>query len=123
MMNMNKLNSLPEILLLIPVLFYWYSTAYLLNPVAIILTAILIYQIIYRNAVIGIIIPGLIIAACLFMILALMSELSEFPNFNADAKQMLTVGLTLFLSTIGICVWMLFKYVRIHQQAQNGYSI
>ncbi|WP_170309908.1 hypothetical protein [Seonamhaeicola maritimus] len=39
---------LPEYFLLASVIFYWWQTI-ILNPIAIVLTSILIFQIIYKN--------------------------------------------------------------------------
>lgn len=102
----------PEYLLVLAVLFYWMSSAVVFNPVAIILFSILILQIIFKNPIVGLIIPIMLIIICLYMLLALFSEFNEFPVFDADAKQLLFVGLTYFLSTIIVSGIMLFKYLK-----------
>ncbi len=102
--------DLPEYLLIAAVLFYWSSTALILNPIAIVLMGILIFQLIFKNKIIGIMIPFLLILICLFMLLALLSEFNELPTFNDEAKQLLFVGLSYFISTIIISVVMLYKY-------------
>ena len=101
---------LPEYLLLASVLLFWYSTT-LLNPIAIVLTGILILQILFKNRVLGLIIPTILTLASLYMILALISEVNEFPTFNTEAKAMLFVGLFIFLSIIGVSTLMFFKYL------------
>lgn len=105
-----RLLSLPEYLLIAAVIFYWVSTALVLNPVAIGLLVILILQLFLKNRIIGIVVPGLLIMASFYMLLALMSELNEFPVFNADARKLLLVGLSFFVSTILVSGVMLFKY-------------
>ena len=105
-----RTRNLPEYLLIAAVLFYWVSTAFLLNPVAIGLLAVLVLQLFLKSRVIGIVIPGLLILASFYMLLAMMSELSEFPAFNADARKLLVVGLSFFLSTMVISGWMIYKY-------------
>lgn len=111
---MKKINlwNIPEYLLLLAVLYYWLLTYNLFNWVAIALVAVLVYQIIYKNKVLGIIIPTILILACCFMVLALFSELREFPTFNADAKELLFVGLFYFITTLVVSGFMCFKYMK-----------
>lgn len=111
MKNLKNFSLLiPEFLLVLAVLFYWISTANLLNPFAIVLLMTLVGQIIFKNRVVGLIIPSLLILSSLYMLLALMSEFNEFPTFNYEAKRLLFVGLTFFISTIVVSASMIFKY-------------
>ncbi|MCB0736389.1 MAG: hypothetical protein KDC92_02665 [Bacteroidetes bacterium] len=107
----SHLFSLPEYLLLIAVLFYWVSTAIILNPVAIVLAGILVFQLFTKNRIVGIVIPSILILISLYMLLALFSEFNEFETINAQALKLLAMGLTLFLGTITASVSMLYKYV------------
>jgi maltodextrin utilization protein YvdJ len=110
----NKIVALlPESLLIGSVLFYWISTANLLNPVAIVLILVLGLQMIFKNRVVGLAIPIVLILASLFMVLALISELNEFPNFNADAQKMLLVGSAWLTATLFVSGLMLFKYATL----------
>lgn len=106
----NTLKLLPEYLLIVAVVFYWISTANVINPYAIILISGLILQIVFKNKTIGIIIPSLLIAFSLLLIFALFSELSEFPTFNREAKKLLFIGLAFFMITIFFSVIMIVKY-------------
>lgn len=111
MKNLKKITLLiPEFLLVLAVLFYWVSTANLLNPFAIVLLLALIGQMIFKNKVVGLIIPSFLILASLFLLLALMSEFNEFPTFSYEAKRLLFVGLTFFISTIVVSGIMIYKY-------------
>lgn len=76
--SISFLSNLVEYLLIIAVLFYWNGTSNLLNPVAIGLLVVLIFQIIFKNKVIGIIIPSVLMLLSMYMILALLSEVNEF---------------------------------------------
>lgn len=105
--------SLPEYLLIAAVIFYWTSAGLIINPIAIILIAGLILQIIYKNQIVGIIIPCLLILICFYMLLALMSEFNEFPTFNSEAKTLLFVGLSYFISTMVVSGIMIYKYAII----------
>lgn len=104
--------KLPEYLLIAAVLFYWMSAGLIINPIAIGLIALLVFQIIFKNKVIGLMIPSLLILTCLYMLLALMSEFNEFPSFNAEAKTLLFVGLAFFISTMAVSLLMIYKYLR-----------
>ncbi|MCT4590368.1 MAG: hypothetical protein N4A71_21245 [Carboxylicivirga sp.] len=113
MQNLKRISLLlPEYLLIVAVVFYWLSASVVLNPVAIALGIILILQIIFKNRIVGTIIPVVLIMACLYMLLALASEVSEFPSFNYEAARLLFVGLAFFLSTMLVSGIMLYKYNR-----------
>lgn len=102
--------SLPEYLLIAAVLFYWMSAGRVINYIAIGLLIAIILQMIFKNKVVGIAIPCLLILTCLYMLLALISEVSEFPSFNSDAQTLLFIGLFYFLTTIFFSAIMLYKY-------------
>ena len=102
--------SLPEYLLVAAVLFYWMSAGLVVNYIAIGLITALVLQMIFKNKVVGIAIPLLLILTCLYMLLALISEFSEFPSFNSEAKTLLFVGLGYFLTTMLVSVIMIYKY-------------
>jgi hypothetical protein len=105
--------NLPEYLLVAAVIFYWASSGMIINPIAIGLITVLMLQIIFKNRIVGVLIPGLLIMTGLYMLMALMSEFNEFPTFNSDAKKLLFVGLSYFVSTIAISGIMLYKYIAI----------
>ncbi|MEN8886692.1 MAG: hypothetical protein ABF246_09905 [Winogradskyella sp.] len=104
--------QLPEYILIVAVLFYWSSSNLILNPIAIALLILLIFQIFTKNKVIGLILPTVLILASCYMLLAVISEFNEFPAFNSDAKLLLFVGLSFFLSTIIVASVMLYKYLK-----------
>jgi hypothetical protein len=87
---------LPEIYLLLAVVYCWILTANLLNPFAIVLIGLLVFQLYTRNKVTGISIASILIILSFFMLFALMSELNEFPVFNSNAKLLAVVGFSFF---------------------------
>lgn len=103
--------QLPEYAMVLAVLFYWYSTSLLLNPVAIVLMLVLLLQLVINNRIIGIIIPSLVAPACCILFLALLSEFHEFPTFTYDAGLLLFVGLAFIGTTALACLGMFYKYV------------
>jgi len=103
---------LPEYILLIAVIVFWISTKTILNPFAIGLVLIITFQIIYKNKIIGIVIPSILILISLYMLLALLSEFNEFPTFSYEAKKLLFVGLSIFVGTILIALLMVYNTVK-----------
>ena len=112
--------QLPEYLLIAAVLFYWFSTGLAVNYIAIGLIIVLILQIIFKNRIVGIIIPSILVMICLYMLLALMSEFKEFLTFSSDAKELLFVGLSYFISTIIISGVMIYKYAIFEELNANN---
>jgi energy-coupling factor transporter transmembrane protein EcfT len=111
MKNLKKISlQLPEYLLITALMFYWVSAGMWINPIAIGLIFALILQIVFKNRIIGIIIPSLLILTSFFLLLALISEFNEFPYFTSDAKKLLFVGLSYFISTLLISGIMIYKY-------------
>ena len=108
----SRLWNIPEYLLLLAVLLYWLPTSNPFNLVAITLVTVLVFQIIYKNKILGIIISSILILICCYMYLALFSELREFPTFDADAKQLFFVGVSIFTGILVVAGFMFFKYVR-----------
>ena len=93
------------------------------NYIAIGLIIVLILQIIFKNQIIGIIIPSMLVMICLYMFLALISEFNEFPTFSSDAKELLFVGLSYFISTIIVSGIMIYKYAIFEELNANNISI
>ena len=123
---MQKLKQLrkwiPELYLLASAVFYWISTSTLLNPFAIFLVAVLLALFTWKMKTLGVIVSLLFLILSLYMILALLSELSEFPIFNTDAKVMLGVGgawlgLSITLAFVMLTKW--GKYQSFSSAAVN----
>lgn len=112
--------KLPEYLLIVAVIFYWGSAGRAFNPIAIALVIVLILQIIYKNRVIGLLIPGFLILSCLYMLMALLSEFNEFNTFNTAAKKLLFVGLTYFISTMIVAGIMIYNYSTTKNRPQGA---
>ncbi|WP_323788629.1 hypothetical protein [Psychroserpens sp.] len=112
--------SLPEYLLIAAVLFYWMSAGQPINYIAIGLIIAIVLQIIFKNKMVGIAIPFLLIITSLYMILALISEVREFPSFNAEAKTLLLFGLTYFLTTMLVSVIMIYKYAILPSKQRSS---
>jgi len=101
---------LPELFLIGSVVFYWGSAGWGLNPIGIGLLLVLGFQLIFKNRIVGLILPVLLTLICLYMILALISEFNEFESINHEARQLIFIGLTYFITTIAVSGFMFFKY-------------
>lgn len=103
---MNKLKhilkALPEYYLLALALIYAYSPSLDISPIALILVAIFLLQLIFKNNISGIIIGVVFFLINFYMIFALIDEFSEFPAFDLKAKSLLFGGLAI----IGINLYM-----------------
>jgi VIT1/CCC1 family predicted Fe2+/Mn2+ transporter len=109
-----KLKSqIPELFLIASVLYYWVLTANLFNPYAIGLLAILIYQIISKKSTLGLIISVIVICLTLFMVLALISELSEFNTATENFNNLLLFGSLYLGLTLVMSAFMFFKYLKL----------
>lgn len=113
---MNKFKEIlfksPEYLLIAVAVFYWGSAGAIVNPVAIGLVLILIFQLIFKNRILGLIIPGLLIIISLYVTMALLSELSDFASFNAQAGKLLSVGALFIAVVVSGCALMIHKYLN-----------
>lgn len=112
-MNISKLKPLiPELFLIVSIVYYWVLTANLFNPFAIGLLAILGYQIVTKKSTLGLVISVAVIVLTLFLVLAMLSELSEFQVANQNYKNLLIFG-TLYLGTnLVLGGTMLIKYLK-----------
>jgi hypothetical protein len=109
---------IPEIYFVIAILYYWSLTAAAVNWIAIIGLIVILFLIVTKNKITGIITSSLIIAANLFLFLALFSELSEFTSFNSDAKKLLFIGALFLGLNLLVSVLMLLKYAGIKNKNQ-----
>ena len=113
-MKIRKLKTfVPEFFLIASVLYYWTLTSNLLNPFAIGLLAILVYQIVSNKSSLGLIISAIVIVLSLFLVLALISELSEFEVINQNYKNLIIFG-SLYLGLNLIMAGLMFaKYLKL----------
>jgi len=82
----------PEFLFLLSVLFYWFSTSIILNPLAIVLFVIGIIMSLKTSRPLAVMIGFFFLMLNAYLILALISEFREFPELDGDALLMLGVG-------------------------------
>lgn len=101
------LNTLPELYILISIVFYWISST-VLNPLAIILLGLALYLIYSKNKYLGLGLGIVIMFLSLFLSLAI---LSDIVNEKSTSK-MITIGFTYIILNLFFSVWMLTKYSK-----------
>lgn len=89
---LQKIKENPEVLFILSVLFYWVSTSYFLNPVAIVLMILGLIMMLKKIKTLAVILGVLYLIINGYMVLALMSEFREFPDIDSQALLMLGVG-------------------------------
>ncbi len=113
-MKKNLLNF-PEVLILL-LSIYWFAENYFsskyFNIVAFAIFLIALYQLIFKNKIIGVFLATIIASISLYMILAVISEYNEFPYKNSKAITLLSVGLSFCLVGILSSMLMFLKYFR-----------
>lgn len=113
-MNIKSIKShIPELFLIASVIYYWILTSNLLNPFAIGLLAILTYQVINKKATLGLFISAIVILLTLFMVLAMISELSEFEVVDQNYKNLIIFGSLYLGFTLIMAGFMFFKYLKL----------
>ena len=99
------------------------DTSTLLNPVAIVLLLVLLFQIIFKKTASGLIIGSIFLLLNLYMVLALISELSEFDVVNQGFINLLTFGSIFLGLNIIVSFLMLFKYLKsINAKMDKSYN-
>ena len=82
------------------------------NPFLLGVSIVIILQILFQNRITGLIIGFGLISITLYMFGALMSEFSEFTEFNQQAQKLLFVGMSLWTITMLAAVSLIFKYLK-----------
>jgi hypothetical protein len=100
----------PECYFVVLAVILGYEPPLSFHPIVLGFIFILILQIIFKNAISGLILGGLLILINIYMLFALASEFSEFPTVNADAVQLLLVGLAIIGINLTVAGFMLSRY-------------
>jgi len=110
---------IPEFYLICATLYYWILTSSLLNPIAIALLAILIFQAISKKIITGLALAVIFIVLNLYMVLALLSELSEFTERNTAFDELLIMGSIFLGLNIVMSIIMFVKYIKRQLYLEN----
>lgn len=112
----SKLLFLPESLLLVLSVF-WFFEAYFydgfVNFLALFFASILLFQLFYKNKIIGFALAILLLILSLYLVLAVVAEYNEFPTQSKDALTLLIVGLILSVVLLVLGVALFYKYLKL----------
>ena len=100
----------PEYYLIILVFLSGYTPPLIVNPISIVVILLIALQIFLRNGITGVILATVFLMVNIYMLLALLSEFSEFPIINSEALKLLGFGLFLFAMNLSASGLMVFKY-------------
>lgn len=103
--------KLPEYYLIVFVILAGYMPPFYINPICVGIVGVLIFQIIFKNRISGILLGIIFFLVNLYFLGALLSEFNEFKEFNNSAKELLFVGLTIWIVNIILSLTMIYKYV------------
>lgn len=103
---------LPESYIIFVVLFAGFTSPFSIHPLALFIAVVVSLQLIFRNTITGMMLANLFSLVNLYMILALLSEFSEFPTFNFAAAKLLIVGSLIILVNLFIVGLMYFNYLK-----------
>lgn len=103
---------LPELYLIGAIIFYYISAASIVNWFAIALLAVLAILVLTKNKALGVAIGFFWILISLYLVLAIISELSEFTSFNKDAMQLAVIGFLFVALNIVFSSILIFKYAK-----------
>lgn len=103
--------KLPEYYLIVFVILAGYMPPFYINPICVGIVGVLIFQIIFKNRILGILLGIIFFLVNLYFLGALLSEFNEFKEFNNSAKELLFVGLTIWIVNIILSLTMIYKYV------------
>ena len=107
---MKLLSRFPEYYLILLAFAWGYKPPFYVAPFAIGLIIIFGLQAYFKNKASGMIMACLLGLINFYFLAAMLSEFSEFPTFSAGAKQLLLVGLPLFVVNLMMAIVMGYKY-------------
>jgi hypothetical protein len=91
------------------VIIYWALTGTLVNPVAISLFALLVAQLRFKNKIFGIVLSVIFMLLCIYMMLAIFSDIVHLDTFFPNGLLMIAFGVLYFGSTAFFALALLKK--------------
>lgn len=102
--------KIPEYYLILIAILAGYTPPIYVNPVFIGIVAILILQLIFKNRIAGLLLGSLFFLINLFFLGAVLSEFNEFTTVNLSTKQLLFVGIVIWMVNAAVSLIMVYKY-------------
>ncbi|MFT5255023.1 MAG: hypothetical protein ACI9RL_000361 [Candidatus Paceibacteria bacterium] len=105
----------PELFLIVSVIIYWGLSATLVNPVAILLLALLVTQLRFKNKIFGIVLSLVFMVLCMYMMLAIFSDIIDLDAFYSRGLLMIVFGVFYF----GTTAYFAFTLLRKNNSTMN----
>ncbi len=105
----------PELFLIVSVIIYWGLSATLVNPVAILLLALLVTQLRFKNKIFGIVLSLVFMVLCMYMMLAIFSDIIDLDAFYPRGLLMIVFGVFYF----GTTAYFAFTLLRKNNSTMN----
>jgi hypothetical protein len=105
----------PELFLIVSVIIYWGLSATLVNPVAILLLALLVTQLRFKNKIFGIVLSLVFMVLCMYMMLAIFSDIIDLDTFYPRGLLMIVFGVFYF----GTTAYFAFTLLRKNNSTMN----
>ncbi|MGK0386124.1 MAG: 4-amino-4-deoxy-L-arabinose transferase-like glycosyltransferase [Patiriisocius sp.] len=99
----------PELFLIVSVIVYWAQSGTIVNPIAIALFALLVAQLRFKNKIFGIVLSVIFMLLCLYMMLAIFSDLVNLETFYPNGWLMIAFGVAFFGTTAFFALALLKK--------------
>lgn len=113
-MKKKYLLFLPEVVIIL-LSGYWFLENYFsnnhVNPFALTVFFILLFQIVFQNKFIGMFLATITALFSVYMVFAVISEFREFTAFTGEAAKLLVFGLLFCLLLFTSSVTMIYKFV------------
>jgi hypothetical protein len=90
-----------------------YSANGSINYFAIAIVAIMIFQLLFQNRIVGFAVGGILAMFSLYMVLAVRSEYNDFPSGSAEGIKFLIMGESLFLLSALSAIAMICKFAAL----------
>jgi hypothetical protein len=90
-----------------------YSANGSVNYLAVAIIAIMIFQLLFQNKIVGFAVGGILTMFSLYMVLAVRSEYNDFPSGSAEGIKFLIMGESLFLLSALISIAMICKFAAL----------
>lgn len=111
--------QLPEYYFIILIVAAGYEPPFSIPFFYIVLIIVLALQIYFANKVSGLLISGLLFFFNLLYLGALVSEISDFQEFNSDAQQMAVIGMLLWFLNLTASILMMYRYLKMKTRSSQ----
>lgn len=105
----------PELVLIL-LSIYWFLDGFIaaknVNYISLFLILLLLFQLIYRNKIVGYVLAFFILILALYMPFAVLSEFHEFKKFSSEVIKFLAFGLTMCLLLLVSSLLMFYNYSK-----------